>query len=107
MTIHGAKGAEAKVCYILNVSPGNYPYYKAKKESEIEEERRIFYVALTRAENKLVLTTRLNAHGQPKNSVNKRKIRYFLSEIQKSNLPRAPLYVTKQPVAYILAMKPA
>ncbi len=56
-TIHSAKGLEADVCHLLNVTPYSYPSKRAVKEGEesIEEERRCLYVALTRAKNELIL----------------------------------------------------
>lgn len=54
-TIHSAKGLEADICYVANVNPGSYPSSRAIMEDEIEEERRCFYVALTRAKNELYL----------------------------------------------------
>jgi DNA helicase-2/ATP-dependent DNA helicase PcrA len=57
ITIHSAKGTEAPVCMIPQVVPGVYPHARALgKDDEIEEERRVFYVAMTRAENELILT---------------------------------------------------
>ena len=50
ITIHSAKGAEQKVCYVPHVS-NQYPYARAQGDfDEVEEERRVLYVALTRAE---------------------------------------------------------
>lgn len=59
-TIHSAKGLEADVCHLLNVTPYSYPSKRAVKEGEenIEEERRCLYVALTRAKNELILYSR-------------------------------------------------
>lgn len=56
-TIHSAKGLEAEVCHILNVTPYSYPSKMAIKDGEdsIEEERRCLYVALTRAKNELII----------------------------------------------------
>ena len=54
-TIHSAKGLEADICYVANVNPGSYPSSRAIMGDEIEEERRCFYVALTRAKNELYL----------------------------------------------------
>lgn len=57
ITIHSAKGTEQKVCYVANVSPGQYPHARALESfAEVEEERRVLYVALTRAQNELILT---------------------------------------------------
>jgi DNA helicase II / ATP-dependent DNA helicase PcrA len=57
ITIHSAKGTEQKVCYVANVSAGQYPHARAQGDfNEVEEERRVLYVALTRAQNELILT---------------------------------------------------
>lgn len=57
ITIHSAKGTEQKVCYVVNVSPGQYPHARAQGDfNDVEEERRVLYVALTRAQNELILT---------------------------------------------------
>ena len=52
-TIHSAKGLEADVCFVVNVSPRSFPSPRAKTDDEIEEERRCLYVALTRAKKAL------------------------------------------------------
>lgn len=59
-TIHSAKGLEADVCHLLNLTHYSYPSKRAVKEGEesIEEERRCLYVALTRAKNELILYSR-------------------------------------------------
>ena len=49
MTMHGAKGLEYKAVFLLDVNQGIIPTSKALREKDIEEERRVFYVALTRA----------------------------------------------------------
>ena len=57
ITIHSAKGTEQKVCYVVNVTPGQYPHVRAQGDfNDVEEERRVLYVALTRAQNELILT---------------------------------------------------
>jgi DNA helicase-2/ATP-dependent DNA helicase PcrA len=59
ITVHSAKGTEAKVCYVINVSPGVYPSSKSMDNKDnIEEERRVLYVALTRAKDELIITRR-------------------------------------------------
>lgn len=52
-TMHSAKGLEFDVVFILEANEGISPYKKATKPEEIEEERRMFYVAMTRARNHL------------------------------------------------------
>ena len=49
MTIHQAKGLEFKYVFIVGLEEGNYPCDRNFDVEELEEERRIFYVALTRA----------------------------------------------------------
>lgn len=55
MTMHGAKGLEYKMVIILDANEGVIPYKKAVLDSELEEERRMFYVAMTRAKDRLVI----------------------------------------------------
>lgn len=56
-TIHQAKGLEWKAVFILNLSSGSFPSDRAMKEDNgIEEERRLFYVAITRAKELLYFT---------------------------------------------------
>lgn len=59
ITVHSAKGAECKCCYVIDVSPGTYPHTRScGDDSAREEERRVLYVALTRAIDELILTRR-------------------------------------------------
>ena len=53
LTMHGAKGLEYDVVYIPDANDGMTPHKKALTASEQEEERRMFYVAMTRAKNDL------------------------------------------------------
>ena len=55
MTFHSSKGLEFDIVYIIDVNEGSVPYKKAKGAEEIEEERRMFYVAMTRARHKLFI----------------------------------------------------
>lgn len=55
LTMHGAKGLEYRCVYIIEAQEGTVPHRKSIKESEIEEERRLFYVAMTRAKEELVI----------------------------------------------------
>ena len=55
-TIHSAKGQEWDIVYVLNVADGNFPSeFSTGKPAMIEEERRLLYVAMTRARNELHL----------------------------------------------------
>lgn len=55
-TVHSAKGLEFDKVFLIGVSEGIMPYEKAKKDKDIEEEMRLFYVACTRAKDDLILT---------------------------------------------------
>ncbi len=57
MTFHTAKGLEFSVVFITGLEEGLLPYFKAfESEEELEEERRLFYVGMTRAKDHLYLT---------------------------------------------------
>ena len=84
ITIHSAKGAEQKVCYVPHVSPNQYPHARAQGDfDDVEEERRVLYVALTRAEDELILTKQnLNLWSQEQYDELGRKIEsYFLNDL--------------------------
>ena len=53
MTMHSSKGLEFKIVYILDANEGITPHKKAVLDADIEEERRMFYVAMTRAKERL------------------------------------------------------
>ncbi len=56
-TAHSAKGTEAVVCYLIRVEPGMYPHIRSVGvQEQEEEERRILYVAITRAKDELIMT---------------------------------------------------
>ena len=54
-TLHAVKGLEYDKVYIMNVNEGSIPYKKAVLEDALEEERRLFYVGMTRAKKELML----------------------------------------------------
>lgn len=63
-TLHSAKGLEFGKVYIVDVNEGIMPYKKAVLEVDVEEERRMFYVGITRAREKLRLCSvkKINNH---------------------------------------------
>ncbi len=58
MTIHGAKGLEFSYCFVAGAEENVFPSYRSLEDGElgIEEERRLFYVAMTRAMERLYIT---------------------------------------------------
>ena len=80
MTVHSAKGLEFHVVFITGLEEGLFPHEQSVTEQDgLEEERRLMYVAITRARTRLYLTfaqTRL-LHGQTRYNVSSR----FLDEV--------------------------
>ena len=68
MTLHAAKGTEFPVVFIIGMEDGNFPIGRSSLTlEELEEERRLFYVGMTRAQNQLYLSSavyRFNDRGQ-------------------------------------------
>ena len=58
MTVHASKGLEFDNCIIIGLQEGVFPVKMADTKETLEEERRLFYVAMTRAKNKLWLIGR-------------------------------------------------
>ncbi len=57
MTLHNAKGLEFRVVFILGCEDGVFPHSRALDEGEEEEERRLCYVGITRARERLYMTS--------------------------------------------------
>jgi DNA helicase-2/ATP-dependent DNA helicase PcrA len=80
MTVHSAKGLEFDVVFLTGLEEGLFPHEQSAMEKDgLEEERRLAYVAITRARNRLYLShaqTRM-LHGQTRYNVPSR----FLEEI--------------------------
>ncbi len=53
MTMHSSKGLEYRIIYMIDVNEGITPHQKAVLPTDLEEERRMFYVAMTRAKERL------------------------------------------------------
>ena len=55
MTLHAAKGLEFKVAFIVGVEEGLLPFTLSGSDTDVEEERRLFFVGMTRAMDDLFL----------------------------------------------------
>ncbi|GAB6190044.1 ATP-dependent helicase [Marinitoga arctica] len=64
-TVHGAKGLEWKVVIIISVNPGDFPNGMALKDKKLDEEERLFYVAVTRAKDELYIVKQLTGTTKP------------------------------------------
>lgn len=62
MTIHGSKGLEFPVIFICGVNDGLIPLKNSGRDFNLDEERRLFYVGMTRAQDELILIT---SHDRP------------------------------------------
>ncbi len=56
-TIHATKGLEWQLVFLVGLNQGYFPISYAKTETEVSEERRLFYVGITRAKDRLLLST--------------------------------------------------
>ncbi|WP_040502195.1 UvrD-helicase domain-containing protein [Herbaspirillum sp. YR522] len=85
MTVHSAKGLEFDAVFITGMEEGLFPHENSAKEDRgVEEERRLMYVAITRARKRLFMTfsqTRM-LHGQTRYNLRSR----FLSELPEESL---------------------
>lgn len=63
-TLHSIKGLEFDAVFLMDVNEGSLPYHKAVTESSIEEERRLFYVGITRARKFLWILYAKNRHDK-------------------------------------------
>lgn len=63
-TLHSAKGLEYQTVFLVDVNEGIMPYKKAVLEPDLEEERRMFYVGMTRAKERLCLLASRQIHNK-------------------------------------------
>ncbi len=85
MTVHNSKWLEYKVVFVTSFNDGEFPSSKAIEELNLNEERRIAYVAMTRAKERLLITSSSGTSfitGSPTNKIPSR----FLNEINKCDV---------------------
>lgn len=85
MTLHAAKGLEFPVVFMAGCEEGLLPC-TIRGDTDIEEERRLFYVGMTRAKETLVLTA---ASTRPWTGPGERSLSRFVTEIPEEQLNRA------------------
>lgn len=64
LTMHGAKGLEFDTVFIIGANEDIVPYKKAHSKEDVEEERRMFYVAMTRAKKQLTISYTKEKNGK-------------------------------------------
>ena len=85
MTVHSAKGLEFPIVYVVGMEEGIFPGSSAQyDQEELEEERRLCYVAMTRAKEKLTMTNCRQRMLYGRTSANRAS--RFLEEIPEENL---------------------
>jgi DNA helicase-2/ATP-dependent DNA helicase PcrA len=88
MTLHSAKGLEFPVVFLIGLEEGVFPHSRSlMEEAEMEEERRLAYVGITRAEQKLFLTNAQMRTLFGRTSMNQAS--RFINEIPEDLLERA------------------
>ena len=75
-TLHSSKGLEFPVVFIVDINEGTIPHRKATLEADLEEERRMFYVGMTRAKDRLHLYYAKELYGK------KQDVSRFLDELR-------------------------
>lgn len=92
MTVHSAKGLEFPIVFIVGLEEGLFPHVRAIEtgtDSAIDEERRLFYVAMTRTIDKVYLTyaRERTIHGKPHNQSPSRFLREVPEELIDKYMP--------------------
>ncbi|MGN0380208.1 MAG: ATP-dependent helicase [Butyrivibrio sp.] len=115
MTLHSAKGLEFPIVYITGMEDGLFPSYMAASSddtAELEEERRLCYVGITRAKKKLTLTAARMRMVRGETQMN--RISRFVDEIPReylvtgaqSSVYRAPKSFNSEPVRDVFYTPP-
>jgi DNA helicase-2/ATP-dependent DNA helicase PcrA len=105
MTVHASKGLEFPIVFIVGLEEGLFPHIKSLESSEeIEEERRLFYVAITRAKKILSLSYAKNRRNFGK--MKKTKKSRFLDEIPKTLIKEVKKKEKKQNGEKVTISKP-
>ena len=85
-TVHASKGKEYNIVFIIGANESNFPLSYAKTEEDIAEERRLFYVGMTRAKKKLYISYALENEKIKDNDGNNRKFEKSRTKIRSKRL---------------------
>ena len=90
LTMHNAKGLEFPTVFVAGINPTYMPFFMTKGDAEIEEERRLFYVAATRAIKQLVISLGSGKRSPFLSSINLSlySIAYTVDDILGPQVPR-------------------
>lgn len=91
-SVHQAKGLEWPVIFLLGLSEGQFPHHRAMEDQAgVEEERRLFYVAVTRARDELYLCHPVRAGGRGRRRFEIQRASLFIRELREDpNLEEVP-----------------
>ena len=89
MTLHNAKGLEFRAVFMLGMEEGIFPHSRSLEENSLEEERRLCYVGMTRAKEKLTMlhASRRSLYGRSDANLPSR----FLDELPEEGVERERL----------------
>jgi DNA helicase-2/ATP-dependent DNA helicase PcrA len=92
MTLHNAKGLEFRAVFMIGMEEGIFPHVRSIEENSLEEERRLAYVGMTRAKERLTMThaMRRNLFGRSEANLPSR----FLDEVPEADVERERLRPT-------------
>lgn len=90
LTMHNAKGLEFPTVIAAGINSTYMPFFMVKGEAELEEERRLFYVAATRAVKQLIISTGAGNRSRFLSGINLSlySIAYSVNDILESHVPR-------------------
>ena len=95
MTLHNAKGLEFRAVFMIGIEEGIFPHARSLEEGSVEEERRLCYVGMTRAKERLTMThaMRRSLYGRSDANLPSR----FLDELPEQGVERERLRPPRGP----------
>ena len=86
MTLHACKGLEFPVVFLAGLNAGDLPLERESSPTNVEEERRLFYVAVTRAKKSLYLSCEGMVQGENRQSVFWAELKDYLEPLELSSI---------------------